>query len=164
MSTMIKKLSVKAVCGDVKKFVRDNLSDETPSVACMRVVGIAHGMQTGSTDNGDWTAFKGGFEATNLISGETFAAGKLFLPEVAEDLVLTALSGDDVESVNLAFDIGVKINESSVTGYEYFATPLIKPSENDPLAQLKASLDLPALPSAEKVEDTQHDTEKTKKK
>lgn len=147
---MIKKLSVKGVCGDVKKFVRDNLSDDKPSVTCMRVVGIAHGVATGTTDNGDWTAFKGGFEATNIITGETFAAGRLFLPEVAESLVLAALSGDDVDSVNLAFDIGVKINEASVTGYEYFAKPLIKPAENDPLTQLKDSLDLPALEAPEK--------------
>jgi len=143
--SIIKKLSVKAVVGDVKKLARDLEDGKTLMLA--RFVGIAHGTQTGTTDNGDWTAFKGDFGSVNLLTGEEFSAGKLFLPEVAENLTIAALSNAD--TVELGFDIGIKGNTNSVTGYEYIATPLIKPTENNPVTALMAKLDAPKIAQIE---------------
>jgi hypothetical protein len=52
----------------------------------------------------------------------------------------------------------LKPDSKSSTGYQYTATPLIKPKESDPLERLAASLPAPvikALPEPEKQPETQ---------
>ena len=151
MINLIKKMSCKTVCGDVKKLAREQLVDGVKTVAIMRVIGVAQGMVTGTGDNGDWVSFKGGFEGTNLIDGAVYKSGKLFLPEVAEDLVVAALNTEGNEAVNLAFDISILEDAASATGYVYTATPLMEVEENDPIEQLKKTMQLPPLPTTPKL-------------
>lgn len=125
---LLSKISVKTVCGNVKELPNENL---------MRVIGIAKGTFTGTTNFGEYVGFKGQFKAINLATGEEFSSGKLFLPEIAQNLVEGALS--ETESVEFAFDLGKKEADNAV-GYEYTIQPLIEAKENNPLALLEQKL------------------------
>lgn len=146
MSNLIKKVTVKTVFGDPKKYIRDN--GLKASVAIVRIVGIATRLVTGESDYGPWVKFKGNFKATNLLTGEEFRSGSCLMPEVASDLVEGAMCGEGVDGVNFAFDILLVPDDSSATGYVYQAEPLIDYTESDPLAllesQVAARLDAPA--------------------
>ncbi len=134
---LLSKISVATVFGKVKK-------PEAP-VGLVRVIGIANGVKTGQSQYGDWTAFTGDFKAFNLENGKEFRAGKVFLPAIAQNLIEGALANADAESVQFAFDIGIKPADTQA-GYEYTVTPLVEARDNDPLAALEEKVGkLPAL-------------------
>ncbi len=138
---MVKKLSVKKVIGAKPKF--DDEDQKTKDV--MQVVGVASGMKTGTSDNGDWTALTGNFAAVNLETGEQFRSGVCFIPDVALDPIVGQLN-QGVTAVEFGWTISIKRDENAATGYVYTARPLIEADENDPLEQLVSHLDTaPAL-------------------
>lgn len=140
---LIKKISVKTVCGVIDKTA---LTKE-PTIL-MRVMGVAKGIKTGSSTYGEWAAFTGTFEATDLISGEVSRSGVAFLPDVAFDLIAPLLVGDEANGVEFAFDIGVKSDDKVAVGYTYVAMPLVELTEADPIRQLQSKVK--ALPSPKK--------------
>ena len=77
----------------------------------------------------------GNFKFINLVTGEDFAGGRCFLPEPLQSMVEAQLEGSN--NVQFAFDITV-VESESVTGYEYGAETVVKPSDNDPLELLLA--------------------------
>lgn len=135
MSEIVKKITVKTVCGKFEK----------PSKASklMTVYGLANEAKADSSDYGDYVRFKGNFEAVNLATGEVFKSGSMILPEIAEQILSGALSGEDVNGVQFALEIGIKPSTSPV-GYDYSVKPVIDTGENDPLADLRGKLSLPA--------------------
>lgn len=135
--SLSKKLSVKGVVGNVKKLVADGEIADGQKIA--RFVGSTHSVLTGTGDNGDWVAFKGNFAGTNLLTGENFRSGKCFLPDVAGD-ILHGLVAESESAVEFAFDISIKKDESSATGYIYNAVPLIQPAQDDPMERMMAAL------------------------
>jgi hypothetical protein len=137
MATLKKKVSVKLVCGDMKKNVKEWGLKSGESKDVMQVLGTVNGLQTGTSDYGDWVAFKGSFKATNLATNEQFRSGKCLLPEVASDLVVAGFNVEGVDSLNMAFIVGVQADEESATGYTYYATPLLEEDASDPLAALE---------------------------
>ena len=136
-NNIIKKISVKTVVGDVKKMVA---SGEFTGGPIMRVLGHVEELKHGETDNGPWIALLGTFEATNLLTGETFNASKCFLPDVLGDMVVAQLQRAKAEDANAAIqfgaDVGIKLEPSSAVGYTYMATPLTQKSA-DPLEALR---------------------------
>jgi len=136
----IKKITVKTVVGKVEKPKKD-----TP---LMRVIGVVHGVRTGSTQYGDFVAFKGAFKATRLEDGEVFGAGQCLLPDCVSDQLAATVMQESVNSVDFAFDIGVKPAENPI-GYEYYGKSLVDVSETDPLAALEKSITA-ALPAPAK--------------
>ncbi len=134
---LLKKISVKGVIGNIKKMVASG--DVACGTAIMRVIGIANGTKEGVSDNGDWVALKGQFKATNLLTGEQFGSGVCFMPDVATDMVSGMLT-EDVKSVEFGFDLIVKHDESSATGYTYVAKPLVEAGQDDPLARLESNI------------------------
>lgn len=142
---LIKKLSAKTVMGAVKSLAKELKAGEV--LDCFEVIGKTIDTKTGETDNGDWVSFTGRFEAVNLITGIVYRAGNLFLPSVAEELVLQALEESE-GGVELAFRVSIREDESSATGYVYEVAPLMAPHEDDELARLRESLPQLAAPSA----------------
>lgn len=132
---LIKKISVKTVCGDLKVLLRQGKLKD--NMLLMRVMGIATGTATGTGDYGSWVAFKGSFEATNMINGIVRQSGRCLLPDVASELLEAAVVQSGVTGVEFAFDITLHFDNTSATGYVFGATPLLTPSANDPLALLK---------------------------
>ncbi len=149
MSSLIRKISAKAVLG---------ASPEKPKKAInlFTVIGIAQGVQTGTTDYGEWTALKGQFEATNKETGEVFQAPKCFLPDPLNGMIAATLQETDEEgnrvnsSVQFAVEVGVKPADTA-TGYEYTTKEIVESNEADPLAALRDAVTkaLPA-PAADK--------------
>ena len=139
----IRKITPKIVAGSVK-----DLYKKSGEVLFMRVYGIATKIFTTETTFGPSTGFKGQFVAVNIITGETFKAPKIYLPDVANDYLVPALEQDGKKEVQFAFDIGVvkATSEKSAYEYEYTVQQLIGTSENDPVALLEKNLpELPAL-------------------
>jgi len=148
MATLVKKLSVATVVG------KPSVVRALPDGAIFRAFGIMRGIQRGVKIDQDaagnpvsrpWVAFIGSFQGTNLSTGEIFASAKMFLPEVASNLVeqafISAQEGDNpVESMKFAFDIKKVSDETSATGYVYSAVSLIETKESDPLNEMAAGL------------------------
>lgn len=134
-ATLKKKLSTKTVFGRITpEFLTELGKDGSADI--IRVVGQATGVKTGQSDLGPWVGFKGNFLAINLRTNEAFRSGRLFLPDVASELVEAALVTADAIAVNLAFDISIRRDESTSVGYIYEAAPLIPVQESDPLKLL----------------------------
>jgi hypothetical protein len=150
--SLLKKITAKTVLGDVKKIAFGDDKQLEKGFPAMRVLGVVRNVQTGTSDYGDWVKFKGSFKATNLLTGEEFNSSALMLPEVASDLLDTAIQsvGDDFESIECAFDIGLKGADTSI-GYEYTVTPLVEMSTSDPIVALEKQL--PAMPKVKQLEN-----------
>lgn len=150
---LLQKLSYKTVVGKVN---RRELPEDKSDLLVMRVIGQASKSITVNTDFGASIGFIGNFEATNVITGEVFRSGKMFLPPVAANLLDGAVAAANGGAVDFAFDIGVKEADNQI-GYEYTASPLIEAGANDPISILKANLikNAPALPAPTKAPQPQ---------
>lgn len=149
-ATMIKKLSVKTISGDVKKFVLDGLKSEElengQRFDIFSVVGIIKKVTEGEHDQyGTYYEFGGSFEGIRLIdgSGQTFRAAKCFLPEVATELLVAEHNriceenDGEAQPIQIALKVSAVVDETLPTMFSYEVTPLIKAEENDPLAMIK---------------------------
>jgi len=137
---LIKKISVKTVCGNIKKMIASQPEGEEKSVPVMRAYGTATRTQTGEGDNGPWVAFVGQFKAVNLLDGVEYTSGKMFLPDVASDLLEGALGAAENNNVEFAFDIIAVPDEASATGYVYQAESLIEPEKDDTFSRMEKTL------------------------
>lgn len=130
-------------------------------VACTvaHVYGSARNYVIGSSTYGEYTKFRGDFEAVNLSSGESYRSGNLLLPDVAADLLASALhaagakhgrakspgiDGDDGEDalapIEFAVEIGIRPKTSDKPGgmpYEWTVRPLIEARDSDPLVSMR---------------------------
>lgn len=153
---LVSKVSVKTVFGKIPTNLVEvtNVVDGVTTVekalragkhGVMRVIGESRGYKTGNTAFGEFVAFTGQFRATNMATGEIYTGPNLFLPDVASGL-MRAQHDSSEGPIQFAFDIGVQ-PASTPHGYEYTVTPLMEPSESDPLAALEAKLtaNAPAL-------------------
>jgi len=161
-TNIAKKISMKALVGTVgafipmkeetyekdgKTIVREVYANgETAWIA--QIIGLARGTKHGISNFGDWTALMGDFYAEALVGEKVdtrYRTGQLFLPDVALNLVLPVLDGlDKGAAVEVAFKIGITANEESNYGYDYTASFLVEPSDNDPLSMLAAKV-MPVL-------------------
>lgn len=114
----------------------------------MRITGIATGFKIVPTPFGDSIGFLGQFECTNALTGEIYRSSKLYLPDIAADLMLPYVEAAEGNPVEFAFDIGAK-PAGNAYGYEYTVTPLIEVTDSDPLRALTNRLlaSAPALPA-----------------
>ena len=146
MSSLIRKISAKTVCGKVEKPEKN-----TPLFI---VGGIANKVKTGDSTYGTWTALVGQFEATNIETGEVFVGPQCFLPEPMNGMIAASLEMLDDEgkrvnnSVQFAVEVGVKKSDNTV-GYEYTAKEIMKSDSADPLAAIRETI-TKALPAPTK--------------
>lgn len=134
MATLLKKLSIKGVCGDIK----------APAVGEVRelavIMGYARTSEIKKTTFGDSIGFHGDFKGIDIDTGEEFRSGVCYLPDVASDLLNNAMMGGE-GSVEFGFKIsvvGVKgRQEGEQNKYEYRCSPLMEAAENDPLNALE---------------------------
>ena len=147
MSNLIKKITTKTVCGDIKKLAKPLKDGE--GMDLVRVFGVARDIKTGESDYGPWTKFLGNFQAINIVSGEEFKSTACMLPDTASELLEAALQNEGVNEVNFAFDISIKGDSNSTIGYQYVCSPLLEDNDSDPLAKLASSL--PKLPAPKKA-------------
>lgn len=160
MAKILKKITVKGVCGEIEKPEKE--------IGLMTVYGLANSGTPDSSQYGDYVRFNGQFEAVDHKTGELFQSGTMIIPGIGEVLLYGALSniGEDGGSLRFAFEFGIKPSKSP-TGYDYTLKPLTESNASDPLADLRAQLKLPAnakLPelAAPAPTDTGHSKAKAK--
>lgn len=148
MSSLIRKISAKTVCGKIEKPV------PVKGKQLYIVGGIANKVKTGDSQFGTWTALVGQFEATNVDTGEVFVAPQCFLPEPMNGMIAAALEATDKDgkrvnqSVQFAVEVGVKHAENQIE-YEYTAKEIMKSDSADPLAAIRETIQK-ALPAPSK--------------
>jgi hypothetical protein len=156
---LVKKLSAKSVIGNILAlFPRETTVVDGKEIKkivlgteidLLRVIGVARGIKRGTTNFGEWTAFKGQFEGVRLDDGEIFRSSDLFLPEVATDMLVPVVMEHGEEGVQFAFTIGARAVADraapEIVKYEFICKPLVEVSQTDPLEAFKNTL--PALPA-----------------
>lgn len=161
MATILKKMSAKTVCGNVKKLVAE-IAEET-NIECYRMFGVITGYEQGETNFGIWTAFRGNFESINH-EGESFKAVKAFIPEPIDGMIkeqidlLEKANAEETElakkeerqailievSLEFAIIVEAKRRDDLAIGYEYITKPLVEMQKNDSLSHLRtAALEAP---------------------
>jgi hypothetical protein len=140
---IIKKLSVKGVCGKPVPPANGESKD------LMNVIGNCQRTKVVTTTFGESVGLQGLFKAINLETGEAFRAGTAYLPDVALDLILGEMAKKDVESVDFAFTIGIVGDSELPTKYFYIAKPLLEASESDPIAAIEARMTKQPAPALE---------------
>jgi len=142
-SKLLKKMSAKHIVGNIAKFV-EGIEEDGACKEAYRVFGKITDVRTGNSTYGDWTMFKGVFEAI-AYDGETFRAGEVAIQEPMESLLLAALREHD--EVEFGMIVELKRRDDLERKYEYVVTPIVEPTENDPLAHLRQA----ALPAPVKA-------------
>lgn len=134
MSTLIRKVTAKSICG--------KMSPPEKAKRLFSVFGIATKTKTGASDYGSWTALIGRFEAVNIETGEVFEAPQCFLPEPLNTMIAEALDEVDEDenrvntSVGFSVEVGIKPSDVPI-GYEYTTKENVKADTADPLAALR---------------------------
>lgn len=159
-ANLVRKISPKTVCGKVKLPTKpgkgydsdgNEIQIEVPYAAKLfTVIGVSHGIKTGTGDNGPWVAFLGSFEATRASDGQVFQAGQCFIPKAVEDLLVSSMRAgqkdDPQASVQFAIEVGIKPADTAV-GYEFTVKNLVKTQNADPLALLRREMLALAAPA-----------------
>lgn len=161
MPQFIRKIS-SATMGWKKPEIQEAcITKKTDQHLLYRVVGIATGVRTGKNkfddrdEASEWTALLGRFRAfsTHKDADNPYDSGVCFLPQYVTDAIAGKLSLDTA-GVKFAYDIYAAYKEDSATSYEFGASDLIPPAEDDPLLALtdqamsKATLPPSAQPKA----------------
>lgn len=128
------KMQAKGIVGPVHKLITDQ--DEGTRIDLFKVAGIAREMKKGESTFGEYTGFKGDFQAVTP-EGEKFRSGECYLPNAATAIVengLLAETGD----VQFCFDIGIQVITDDKGNPDYVYTVGIdqEPQESDPVAAL----------------------------
>ena len=123
------------------------------------IYGSARNYLVGSSTYGEFTKFRGDFEAVNLSTGENYRSQNLLLPDIAAGLLVAALHAAGAKHgttktattpenpgepatapVEFAIEIGVRktaSNKPGGRGYEFTLRPLVETRDSDPLAALR---------------------------
>ena len=145
---LVKKITSRDVMGNLKEVIRESGKKNGETVPLFTIIGQVMGHSAGESQYGPWVKIKGRFRATNKITNDVFNSSVAMLPDEAMDPLLAVLAIDGASSVDMAFDISAKIDDSTAVGYIYEVTPLMKPSEDDPLERLQKALPAPAKAKA----------------
>lgn len=150
------KLSVKTVCGDVKALFPEGAKNGT-EIDLMTIYGVARDFkQKDSGDKGIWTAFIGDFAAMRTSDGKRFRSAKCFLPGMATELLVTALTEQKRQadeaikagqpsplvSVEFAFEIGATYDDTVSVRYHYNCEPRMQQT-SDAISRIEQMIALP---------------------
>lgn len=133
-ATLLKKMSAKTICGNVKEEVKQ-IGEDGEVALLYKVWGIASGIRTGDGPTGPWLGFTGSFGALRASTGEAFSSGEVFLPNPLPGMLEEALREN--EKVEFGLEVFVKRRDDLAIGYEYLAKPVVQAQQADPLQHLK---------------------------
>ncbi len=169
MSKMIKKISVKHVCGIIEPEVIGTKQNGKPEIGfktqnLMKILGVCVATRTGESTYGTFMGLSGQFKATNLLTGEEFGSSQCFLADDLTSLIAAQLSAEGINSVEFGFIIGIKPSDATI-GYEYTSESILKTSKTDPIALLEQrvtnSTETETEPTETETEPTETETEPT---
>lgn len=144
MPKMLKKLTPKSIIGDVKKLSKQYESGTI--VPLYDLVGVVDTFETGESNYGPWTAFKGDFAFTSHLNpDDSGEAKKAFVHEPVLSYLLDAVTNN--EAVEFAITVSLRVDDELPTGYEYVCESMIDVKPNTRLAHLTQLMKPKALPS-----------------
>lgn len=130
---LIKKITIKGIASDAISGAKKG------KVELATIYGVLADSKPIETNFGTCIKFLGEFEAMNS-AGETFVSNSMFLPDLAANLLESALhpaSGDAPNSVDFAITIGAEPADTPA-GYQYTITPVLEFKPSDPVQRLRA--------------------------
>jgi hypothetical protein len=162
--TIVSKISIKSIGANPKQAIKEL---KNAPVVLAHIYGragdtkVVENKEAGTTSD----ALLGQFEAVNVETGELYRSAKLFLPNIAQQLVVAEvkrLLAEGGADVDFAFEIISVPSTKSAVGYEYQVKSLLKPNAADPLEQMRLKIaelrkELPAA-NVEKESTTTHPT------
>lgn len=136
--TPVNKITVATVCGKIK--VAD-LPPEGEEMVLCRIAGYATGTKTGTTQYGTWAAATGDFAATNMSTGEIFAAKTAIVPGAMGDMIIATLEEklreDATQKLAFSCEIAVKRSPRNPDEkYEYIVRPIMETEFRSPAVAL----------------------------
>jgi hypothetical protein len=141
---LISKLSLTTIGTTGKLLAAAKVSD--PSITRLKlatIYGQAFGIKIKTNkDTGDvYESITGEFEAVNVINGNVYRSGILYLPDGIHQTVEGAVKAlqNDNDSVTFALDI-YAVPSTSPAGFAYSAESLIKAKKVDPLEEMRNQL------------------------
>jgi hypothetical protein len=132
------------------------LGEETRELLLGAIVGIANDVKVGADPQGNqFEGLKGDFEAQVIGAEEEIRSGVCFMPDAFQGPIIAQLSDEvdangvvtreAVKSVAFGFQVFV-IRAANAAGYSWQLRPVMAPSANDPLAELRKLVPpMPAL-------------------
>lgn len=119
----------------------------TRSFSLGRLLGVASGVTKATSQTGDvMEGLTGQFKYMDFTAVdpqtkimEEYNSGILWLPSGFGLDIIAALKKEDTSAIRFAFDVGV-VRAENPAGYEWTMTPLIAPTEDNPLAILLADV------------------------
>jgi hypothetical protein len=154
---LVSKIAMKTIGAQPKK----NSLEEGESKELAIIYGRASKYEVGQSTFGEFTKFRGTFEAVNAETKDLYKGGACFLPDVVTSLLVDALDNSDGAPVDFALQIGCRFSTAPM-GFEYTVSPLTETKESDELTALRG-VALQALPAPEKVPEGEATTKKSKK-
>lgn len=141
---IVKKISVKEICGDVGGIMNDAIRDKKdfPLTLC-QIFGVTTGIFSGEGGvRGNYEGLNGNFEAVNVLTGEESTAYKCFLPDAGLGFVRSLLIGADGKPVEFGVEIKIQppTRDGSNMRYEYVVTPIGKIERSAKITALRERL------------------------
>jgi hypothetical protein len=136
---IISKMAVKSLGCNPRKVDKEN----SPLALC-QIFGKADGIKVGEGRDGRvWQCLTGNFAGVNLVTGDEYRSGKLFLPggiqEVIENAVKSLGEGTDV-TVRFGLQISAVVADNPI-GYSYVARNLMPIATGDELSDLRKAIE-----------------------
>lgn len=143
MASLLKKLTLKTLCGDLKAIAREiPLDGGVTDLA--KIYGIAEGLKAYKSQYGDGHALVGQFGGVDMITGEVSRSTQCLIPQPMHDMIVSALESTD--KVEFALVVRIKRRDDLAIGYEFIEKPVVQAeAATDPLAHLVQKFD--ALPA-----------------
>ena len=167
-TNMARKLTVKEL-GINAKEVAQSLSKDGESKLVAHIVGTADGYKVSANKfdpTKDDVKFIGEFEGHNAVTGDITVSRYAYLPGGADEMVKDALDMKEKNgggAVEFAFSVSIVKDSSIAVGYKFRIAAASEPRQNDPLAALRARLQI-GSPAAPAIEAPKTETEKPAKK
>ena len=134
---IVKKLTLKT-CGNftsgrIKKELDAAKIDEGAALPLLKFAGEATSAQTGQTEKGTFTRFRGMFVGTDLVTGEIYTANEAILPEflgaqLAENLTQGPCA--------FAFEFSAIRQDTAIYGYAWAQKSLVEVKVSDRTREL----------------------------
>lgn len=138
---LITKITTKTIGLTKTKLQELALANKNKSVPVARVYGHLSGATAEQSDLGPYVSFTGNFKAVNLLTGQSFRAGRMLLPGVAESALSGSFESSKADGKVLVFglDLTVKFQEGAATSYVFGAVPVIQ-NQDDPITAMEKLL------------------------
>lgn len=136
---ILRKLSALALEPKLKTIARGFGPDDDGALVFLgRIIGVIRKAALLTTQYGESWKFSGEFRGTNS-DGQECVASTLFLPDVVADPLAGAV-GEEGKDVEFAFDLFIRADSGSTTGYVYEVESLQEVTSSDPVAALAARI------------------------